>query len=273
MIFQDPEYIESRQFTKIHKIVVGLLERSLELELKDHTININAIDAHGKTALAWASARKDRATILETGADPNIADSERYTPLFHVVEAPDSQCVALLLHHGSDPRFTDALGVIAFHRACEADDDPLLLKPLISAGMDINLAQGRSGDAGIASASREGRLQNVRYLLNHRANPNIINAAGETAIFMAIHHNRPQILEALLQAGANPIIRNRKNQSILHSAARLGKLEVSVILQDVDYQSIDPTVKDDNGMTGNEHFAERKKIVDVDQKHKKLFAL
>ena len=254
--------------------MIGLLEQPLESELKEQTTDVNAIDAHGKTALAWASARKDLSTLrilLNAGADPNIFDVERYTPLFHAVEAPDLQCVALLLDYGSDPHFTDARGATAFHRACGANNDPSLLAAFISAGININLAKGRSGDAGLAGASQEGRLKNVRYLLDAGASPNIINAAGETAVFMAIHHNRPEILKALLEAGADPTIRNHKNQTILHSAARLGRLQVLSILQDFHYQAIDPMAKDDTGMSAKEYFAERMKTVDVDQETQEAF--
>lgn len=274
VMFQDPDYIDNRQFTSIHKIVVGLLDRPLALEIKDRIVDIDAVDAHGKTAVAWVAARKERATLqtlLEAGANPDIIDNERYTAIFHAAEAPDPGCVSLLLEHRSNPNHMDALGATAFHRACEADNDPCLLEPFITGGININLHQGRSGDTGVAGASREGRLSNVCYLLDKKANPNVVNAAGETAIFMAIHHNRPKILERLLHTGASPNICNRKGQSILHSAARLGKPDVLMILQDIDYGDIDPELEDDNKMKAVDYFAERQKIVNVDPEVQRAF--
>lgn len=60
-------------------------------------------------------------------------------------------------------------------------------------------------------------------------------------------------------------------QSILHSAARLGKPDVLMILQDIDYGDIDPELEDDNKMKAVDYFTERQKIVNVDPEVQRAF--
>ena len=56
-LFSETDYLESQQFTKLHKIVLKLIPTDLEQELEVSTSTIDSIDSTERTALAWASAR------------------------------------------------------------------------------------------------------------------------------------------------------------------------------------------------------------------------
>jgi uncharacterized protein len=77
--------------------------------LIDRGADVNLADAVGRyTALhlAACSLRKDVVQVLlGAGADPNAADQSGWTPLHHVVSAPDPQffLVRELVGHGADP--------------------------------------------------------------------------------------------------------------------------------------------------------------------------
>lgn len=80
-------FMKSRQFTTIHKSVLGLSEKVLSDELEESTSSINFVDTEGRTPLIWATMRNDTATIktlLDFGADPNIRDYAGNTSLHYV---------------------------------------------------------------------------------------------------------------------------------------------------------------------------------------------
>ena len=64
-LFSNTDYIESQQFTKLHKIVLKLISTDIEQELEVSTSTINSTDSTGRTALAWASARYVNVLYLE----------------------------------------------------------------------------------------------------------------------------------------------------------------------------------------------------------------
>ncbi|MBK7118963.1 MAG: ankyrin repeat domain-containing protein [Comamonadaceae bacterium] len=51
----------------------------------------------------------------------------------------------------------------------------------------------------------------VKRLLNAKANPNAIGDMGETPLHVAISQESPEIIQALLQAGAKTNIRSEFN--------------------------------------------------------------
>ncbi|AXQ31288.1 ankyrin repeat domain-containing protein [Solimonas sp. K1W22B-7] len=117
-------------------------------------IDVNALDTLDQTALIGAVSHKQLLVIkllLNSGANPNLADQAGWTPLIHAV------------YSGADP---DLLGL------------------LLDAGADVN---GRN-DRGITAlylASVGGREEQVRYLLSRGADPALASKAGYTALKIA----------------------------------------------------------------------------------------
>ena len=81
--------------------------------------DVNAVFDDGKTALCNVSkCRADLvALLLNAGADPNIAGSDRITPLHWAVEYDNAEIVALLLNAGADTSARDGLGETPMHWA------------------------------------------------------------------------------------------------------------------------------------------------------------
>ena len=72
------------------------------------------------------------------------------------------------------------------------------------------------------------------------------NRAGYSALDMAVKGNHPDIVSALLRAGADPTHRNGSNYSALHEAVHYGQLET--VKRFVE-QEVDLEVKDLGGTT------------------------
>src|SRR5262245_1880766 len=107
-MFDDEDYLESRAFPPLHKIVLGLspsvpLRGYLELE----SSAIDEQDTDGYTALIWAAARGDDSAVsvlLSFGANPNLANDRQQTALFMAAQGHDPRVIKImrdLIHSGA----------------------------------------------------------------------------------------------------------------------------------------------------------------------------
>ncbi len=94
------DWAEEQGFSPLHKIVIGLLLKNLEEELKDYPGSINERDATGRTPLTWAAARGNSNYVhllLTHGADPNIMDMHHGGPVSYSADRGHTVCTRLLL--------------------------------------------------------------------------------------------------------------------------------------------------------------------------------
>ena len=83
-MFDNKEYLESRVFPPVHKIVLGLYHADLRQTLKISSSNIDDLDMDGRTALSWAAAKSDAKAVevlLKFGANPNVVSHRGHGPL------------------------------------------------------------------------------------------------------------------------------------------------------------------------------------------------
>ena len=99
----------SRPFSKIHKIVVGILSLSLEVQLQDqmYRAEMDAHDSRGRSPLHWAAPRGDSSvkTLLRAGANTKRQDHERGTALLAAVQSSSVRCTELLLMADGDVHY------------------------------------------------------------------------------------------------------------------------------------------------------------------------
>ncbi|KAH9209876.1 ankyrin repeat-containing domain protein, partial [Leptodontidium sp. 2 PMI_412] len=103
--FDMEEYLETRPFPALHRIVLGITEGTLHTQLKLSTSEINAVDCQGRTVLAWAAIRGDDVslnTLLDFGADPNLRALNGDAPLHYAVRAQSPGCVEPLIEKGAN---------------------------------------------------------------------------------------------------------------------------------------------------------------------------
>ena len=126
----DPEWDRFRGFTRLHWTVsLRMLEMtSALLEMKE--CDLNAIDATGNTAIAWA-ARGGHTDILkklleQINVNPDSADKDGRTPLLWAVSEGHEEAVKLLLER-KDADF----GLTPNARIPAASGTPLITRILI----------------------------------------------------------------------------------------------------------------------------------------------
>ncbi|PPE73381.1 hypothetical protein C3942_14025 [Solimonas fluminis] len=151
---------------------------------------------------ARAGELLDVARELKAGLDVNAFDSLDQTALIGAVSHKQILAVKLLLNSGANPGLADRAGWTPLIHAVYAGADPELLGLLLEAGADIN---GRN-DRGITAlylASVSGREEQVSYLLSRGADPTLASKAGYTPLKIAQLKGLQKVV-ALLKDAPSP---------------------------------------------------------------------
>ena len=116
-----------------------------------------------------------------------------------------------------------------------ADGDLEIVRKIIERGQAQVDAQGALNRTALHQAAMNGKLEVVLYLLERRANKNVIGNSGDTPLHLAVLNGHRNVVEALLDEGADftlansagkrpvDIARKRDMRELLDNAAA-GKL-------------------------------------------------
>ncbi|KAG8625551.1 hypothetical protein KVT40_005952 [Elsinoe batatas] len=100
------DWVEEQNFPLVHRIVLGLSQKSLALEVEENPAAIYLTDAQGRSALDWATARaqhRDICILIAAGVDPNTMDITGRTTVLHAVDSHDTESLRLVLEAGGHP--------------------------------------------------------------------------------------------------------------------------------------------------------------------------
>ena len=147
----------------------------------------------GQTALMWAVAEnhtRAAAVLLEVGGGAAIRSANGFTPLLFAAQQGNVEVARLLL----------AAGAGVEEAAPEGIGGDTNARVLFREGSEASalLVAIDSGQAGVA-----------RFLLERGADPNH-DGAGRTPLHSAVQHEMPDVVVALLAAGADPDARLEK---------------------------------------------------------------
>ena len=272
-LFKDTDYLSTRQFTVLHKIVLGLVTKDLALELQCSTSTINTPDSRGRTPLSWASARGDIAsirTLLAYGANTNLPDDEGNSPLHYVKNESSAQ---LLLNHKADVAARNRHGATPLYTLCNGNGDIELLNLFLSAGADPDMPN-HEGQIPLHCAALKSHTQCVEHLVSQGSDINARNVSGDSPLRFALMFNAHDALRSMLVTPVGSPQRadfsgvNAYGHTFAHSIARTADLEtVGVLLASrTDSLSLDEEVMDLEGKTCGEYFAERMALLGGDCK-------
>ena len=149
-----------------------------------------------KTALA----------LLDAGADPNSPDkgSLYRSPWQLLMDKLHGKDPAnLFLYVPDDSALQVAVkGKVGFLSGQkEFFDDPALVQALLDRGANVNV-RDLDDATPLINAVRLGRVQTVRLLLSHHADPNITYGNGITPLALAREKGDQKLVQMLKQAGA-----------------------------------------------------------------------
>ena len=204
-------------------------------ELLRHGADVNARAKSGFTALMFAAQVGDAQSariLLDAKEDPNeVLPKGGATPLIIAASISNPDVAAVLLDKGANPNVVDGNGFTPLHHAV------------------------RDSDYGVDAATKATSVTIVKALLAHGANPNVrltideekaaaerkynaggvgarakrtamtiteVELNGATPVALAAEVNNLEAVKALVEAGADPLIKTEKGTSPLLLASGAG---------------------------------------------------
>jgi ankyrin repeat protein len=147
-------------------------DRSTALALLQQRVNVNAPEADGTTAVAWAT-RQD-----------------------------DIDMVERLIRAGADVKAGNRYGVTPLSLAC-INGNAAMIEKLLKAGADPNAA-GAEDETPLMTVARTGNVAAAKVLLAHGVKVDARETwHGETALMWAAAQQHPEMVRALIDAGAD----------------------------------------------------------------------
>lgn len=257
----DEETLDDFEFTDLHRSVLKRSTKSIEEEIRAlvrSSSTINDVDAQGRTALSWAAQRGDleaMALLLEHGADPNECPEGAKTPLAHAAAmTTTSQCVAILLEHNANA-YTASAGMSPLMWACVNTRFDFSSVSVLAACSDLEQQDQNERTALFHAASTS--IIPTRILLREGSNVNHTDDQGYSALHLAILNKHSDIVQTLLEYGADYFLDTHSGQSLLHHAAHYADLKTINVLLERQLRGLDPECADGDGCTALDLLAAR----------------
>lgn len=183
-----------------------------------------------------------------------LAQAGSFDDFFIAIKRDDPSAIAQLLQRGFDANTTNANGdpglllavrepslkvipvLIAWDKTnvearSRSDESPLMLaalkgltevcEQLIARGADVN----KPGWAPLHYAATHAHLGIMTLLLEHHAYIDAESPNGSTPLMMAAHYGTPQAVQLLLDAGADPFLKNAQGLTAIDFAHGAGSTD------------------------------------------------
>jgi ankyrin repeat protein len=173
--------------------------------------------------------------LIAAGSDPNIRDRRGRTPAHVAAFASADDALTALAEGGADMNALE-------HRAYDivtiaaVADDPELMSLAIALGNDPGLTTSPYDGTALIAAAHLGHDEVVRRLIGAGAPLDHINNLGWTALIEAVilgdggpRHQR--VVQALIDAGADPNIPDRNGRTPLQQAELEGYTAIADIIR------------------------------------------
>ena len=263
-LFNDYNSLENRNFTTLHRIVLGLDSRDLStyLQMCPQT-EIASIDSQGFSALHWAAQRGDPKMIrllLEQGSDPNFISRQGYSAIHHAARSGTLTGIDYLLRYGArvDARNLEGSTSLLYIYSSSVSKMPHLAcsHRLIKAGANLNI-QDNFGATPLYYTSQFGKTLGLQLLLKNGAETDKPDFKGETPLTVSVQANHHEVIPILLKHGANLAHHTVAGRSLLHEAAEYGDEQTLRILTLARIRGVQVEHKSSDGKTARDLASKR----------------
>ena len=167
-------------------------------------------------ALAAASGQVNRVReLVAQGVDPNARGDQAVTPLLWATAIGNAAGMAALMEAGADAALADYRTRTPLSFAIDDHEDATLLRVLIEHGAPVNFVIPKRDETLLMRATMMAHPEQVRYLVHAGADVHWKNVVGDTALFRAALPNTYRCALILLEAGADPLHRDRGGGSFV----------------------------------------------------------
>ena len=168
--------------------------------LQSAGVELDSPDKDGLTPLHWASYRGHVGTVrflLENGALVEGRNRRAYSPLMVASREGWTDVVILLLQHGANPNRKDETGLSAVFYAAGYDRKEGVLKELLRNGGTANAVADGTMASPLMWAAGAGIVDNVKTLIEHRADVGVVDSNGRTALDWARDKGHSEIADLI----------------------------------------------------------------------------
>lgn len=230
ILFPGADFIQSRIFSRLHRIILGLegggSDEDLRKELASGRTPIDVRDIDGWTPLHWAARRGDHralSTLMQHGADPFLSTESVGLTSLHLAALSNSvPCVQTLLQRRHGNRMLD---------------------------LEVEDCYG-SGPLRVTSAHNCAAA--AACLMRHGADLNQQDRVGETPLLSAVYNNSHEMITLLLKAGADFARATAWANGILHFATNESDVETLALLTKARMRGLDVEARNSDGLTAGE---------------------
>lgn len=166
--------------------------------------------------------------LLQRGANPNVIDQEKLTPLHRAALADYPGYVSILVQHGANIHAKDKDRQTPLHLAANRSGKSVRL--LLDAGADPN-AVDKDGDTPLMRAALWGNLDAVRLLVAKSAEVNAKGDLGRSPLHWAALNERVDTARFLLEHGADMNAEDNNQETPLSCAQRYSNTGVIRLLK------------------------------------------
>jgi len=199
-------------------------------ELLEGGADVHAGSKTGFTPLMFAAQQGDAATariLLRAGAKPNEAQPKTALTALMIASAmAHAGVVDLLLDNGAKPDLADANGYSSLHRVVRDSDYGInpastdavvtIVKSLLKHGANPNVRLSQDKEKA-AEEIKNGNVQTYEKRTSVTVNEIILQ--GATPLFLAAEVNNLDVIKALVEAGADPLLATERGTTPLIMAA------------------------------------------------------
>jgi ankyrin repeat protein len=181
------------------------MDRARIRTLLQQRVDVNAPQVDGMTALLWATYQDDLETaelLVRAGAHVRAANRYGVAPLSLACTNGNGAMVDLLLKAGADPNTALPGGETALMTAARVGK-LASVKALLARGASVHSKDDRRGQTALMWAAAEGHAEVVQELINAGADFRIRLTSGFTPLLFAVREGRIGVVRVLLKAGAD----------------------------------------------------------------------
>ena len=195
-----------------------------------HASKHRADEAKVSCPAMWSDPAVCR-VLIDAGADVHTKNENGLSPLHYACSSVggDADVVQVLLDAGADIEMKNSDGYSPLHSAC-ASGALEIVKMLVEAGAGVRVTE-KTGETCLMLAAYFGHTETVRYLVglpevevNHGGDEN------DTALHHAVEQNHADIVQVLIDAGADTDTQNTDGRSPVDLASFSGALQIVQML-------------------------------------------